>query len=310
MAIARVDEFISALKMAEKSGEDAIKKACESELEYLRTSLGIERVFNEETQQFDLVGSASTLHSILTDYRNAVRALELTPSITWEHERGRSLIREHIALKYLVKNSTERSVRGEKETKQKYKKHTNIHKVDADSIILVAEGLLDQSKASRPSYQKIALGLMLLTGRRPIEILKTASFVEVDDYFVEFSGQAKTKGSENAQTNPYIIPTLASAEKCIEALEQLRQMKDFSEEANEKVHSKTNTDMNKTCKKVFGELIPNTSLKALRAVYAAICENAYRHETTLSREAYVASILGHSEEDVGTAQSYVGYEVL
>jgi hypothetical protein len=77
------------------------------------------------------------------------------------------------------------------------------------------------------SYISIALGLIAVTGRRPIKILYTGDFGEIDDERVFFTGQAKTRGAENS-SDDYAIPTLISASEVIAAFSKLRSKKDFS----------------------------------------------------------------------------------
>lgn len=306
MAINRIDEFITQLKPL--ADEEAIKTLCEQELEYLRNTLNIKTIYDESGIAQGVEGSVTSLHSQLTDYRNAVKLLEINTCNSYSFEFGRSGNRRietrHLALKYLVKTDIEKIIRGEEKTTGIYQKHVNTREVDADKVICKAEELLDSKY-----YTSIALGLMLLTGRRATEILKTASMTVIDEDNILFSGQLKTKGSLNAQTKPYNIPVLTDSVKIVESLARLRALKDFSTLSNDAVHSKSNSTLNDACKRSFKGLIDNPMPKDLRAVYAAICVDEVSHKG-LSDDAFIAQILGHAEEDVITAQSYKGFELI
>ena len=68
---------------------------------------------------------------------------------------------------------------------------------------------------------RIAVALILTTGRRNIEILKTGSFKYVSKNVVLFEGQAKKKNGIVAK--PYEIPIMYSdARKVVAALKRLR----------------------------------------------------------------------------------------
>jgi integrase len=306
VAINRIDEFITLLRPL--TDEVAIKELCEAELTYLRNSLNIKTIYDANGIAQSVEGSVTSLHSQLTDYRNAVKSLELTASNSYRSEAGRSGNRrievKHLALKYLVKNDIEKLIRGEIKTTAIYQKHVKTREVNADDVISKAEELLDSKY-----YTSVALGLMLLTGRRATEILKTAIMEVVDDDNVLFSGQLKTKDSINAKTKPYTIPVLTNSEKIVDALSKLRAMNDFSNISNDAVHSKTNSTLNDACKRSFKGLIDNPMPKDLRAVYAAICVEEVSHRGQ-SDDAFIAQILGHAEEDIVTAQSYKGFEVI
>ncbi len=264
MAIERITEFLSKLESCSSSEE--IKQACTIELEYLDSCLAL-----------------TSKKRTLTRYRNAIKTINP----------------EHQALSFLkLVRAESDTIKSESKT-QLYKDHTNLRPIDSEQLILKAESLLESD-----SYLAIALGLMLLTGRRATEILKTASFEYESEDSVIFTGQLKTKGSDNAQINPYSIPVLTSPENVIQALKRLRdKTSDFQTLSNDAVHSRANKNLNISCKRYFADLIPNCKAKDLRACYAQICYE-YLSPDEWSINAYFASILGHSDQDLTTSQSY------
>lgn len=182
---------------------------------------------------------------------------------------------------------------------------------DMAGYISKARQLLNDER----SYMKIAMGLCALTGRRPAEILISAQFKKAGKDAVIFSGQLKTKDSEQARDN-YEIPVLAPADEIIEALASLREKRDFSglpvpvhKTLAQVVNARTAKQQGETVRAAFGAFIPD-GLKAyaLRAVYALICSETLRPET-MTVQAYMAEILGHSENDSATAASYLDFYI-
>lgn len=183
---------------------------------------------------------------------------------------------------------------------------------NVDKYIKTAENLLSSSK-----YIEIALGLCAMTGRRPGEILATANFTlsdELDIYFedqgvislnqgVKFSGQMKTKGSQYARDN-YIIPTLCSPKKVIDALHRLRELKDFSGKTPKQVDSSTSKQMGVGAKRNFAEYFEgNVKPYDLRHAYAVITASRYCDNPN-QWDKFLSSVLGHSDKDMSTMMSY------
>lgn len=266
MAVERIEEFIGVLKQARS--EETIAGLCKDELRYLDGELAL-----------------LSKRKSITNYRNAIRAIDP----------------DHIALKYFKFGYQEyRSYRAGYR-KQVAQDQRNLRPLDGETMILKAEELLDSD-----SYMTLALGLMLLSGRRSTEILKTANFEKVDENHLLFSGQLKTKGSDNAQTSPYVIPILCDADTFLSAFVQLRLLKDFSDVPNDKVSTNTTKNMGVICRKYFSSILPDVKPKDLRAAYATIAESIYK-PSNMSQSAFFAQVLGHSADDVQTAQSYVDF---
>jgi integrase len=163
-------------------------------------------------------------------------------------------------------------------------------------------------------FSHVTLALILLTGRRPSEILKTAKFERVDAQNVLFSGQLKTRDCPTAKTAPFPIPVLADAKLVCEALSRLREMPQVKELADKPVkacNSKAGV-LSETCDRHLGKLIKDCTPHELRAAYAQICL-AYRRSDRAKRtdyEPYFAEILGHAEDDLDTSKKYKKFELL
>ena len=268
MAVNRIEEFIAAIK--DLSDETTIQTLCQSELEYLHSELTL-----------------TSVKRAVTRYRNAIKDLSET----------------HLGLKYFKLTREEQSTVKAATKSQVYADHTNLRPIDPDTLIIKARDLLNST-----SYLNIALGLMLLTGRRSTEVLKTGVLSVLSDKSVMFAGQLKTKGSDNAQTSPYEIPVLTTSQTAVDSLAKLRELRVFSGLSNDQVHSKVNKSLNESVKRHFGALVPLVKLKDLRSAYATICHDFYCPDH-ISQTAYFAQILGHSNEDLTTAQSYQDFYI-
>lgn len=272
MAIARVNQFLKALESTPN-----ISELCVKELEYLRKCCTL-----------------ASLKTNLSEYRTALKNCYPEDSEILAN-----------ALKILKLSQEEYSTLKTNHKTQIFIDNTNLRPIeDYDKIILKAEELIESR-----AYTAKAVALCLLTGRRISEILQTAKFEFVDNSNVLFSGQLKTKGSDNAQSEAYLIPVLSNSTSIIEALNQLRELKDFSGLTSKELHSKTNKSCNEAVKRYFEPLVKNCCVKDLRAIYATISYELFCPER-ISETAYHASILGHSELDLTTAQSYKDFYIV
>lgn len=169
----------------------------------------------------------------------------------------------------------------------------------------------------------LAIGLMGLTGRRFVEVLKFGAFSPVHAYtpggvrvtqkwLLDFSGQAKTRGAEGSMSGKtYPIPVLAPAADILEAFARLRAGGEggrWAEMTPERLNSAVNPSFNKLLREhapIAGRwpAQPGLTLKSLRAFYAEAAMEAFAPPMT--KGPYFARILGHSETQYETALSYM-----
>lgn len=168
-----------------------------------------------------------------------------------------------------------------------------------------------------------AIGLMLVTGRRFREILQTAEFEPVVEetkrgdirhrWLLNFSGQLKTKGGEGTMHGKtFPIPVLAPAKEVLKSFEGLRASPAGRVWANAPERQLSTTENPKFNRTVQASSIAKhwpakapLTLKELRAIYAEIAYVNFAPRTT--RAPYYARVLGHGEEDLTTALSYMKY---
>jgi len=149
-------------------------------------------------------------------------------------------------------------------------------------------------------WQNIAIALALATGRRPIELFSTGRFSEPEENGVTFSGQAKTKMSSTA---PYRIPVLHDVETIQLAMKRMRRLLKLPKDAtHDDVNKLTAKPLSLRMKGVFGER--SVEFYTLRAAYARVCVQRFYSPKHGTEEVFLASILGHNENDLATVQHY------
>jgi Telomere resolvase len=157
--------------------------------------------------------------------------------------------------------------------------------VQASELISICKVTL---KDTRANPFDIAAALGLVTGRRTIEIFKSAAFTKVTEHTVMFSGQAKKGDITEAVT--YEIPVLAAPELINTALTRLRAAKDCSAITNRDVNLKYANSANAAARRLLGK---EHHFHSLRGIYAVIAHNCcLPHRYSLN--AFVAKVLGHA----------------
>lgn len=189
--------------------------------------------------------------------------------------------------------------------------------------ILDCKGLIQQAKdfLLSSSYQKIAVGLCLLTGRRCAEILGGGSFKKaktLKNNILTFYGQLKLK---NRIEKPYNIPTLAPANDILAAVQKLRDIttdtnrrkgaKDFSKLTAEQIHSLTAKTLNDLVKKEFAAWLgTDVTPHDLRKAYAAIGYAYYEKAGGQSGfRDWAKDMLGHGGDTL-TTEAYGKYKAI
>jgi hypothetical protein len=290
--IYRIAEFLSDIdNLTGNAGNDSatvkkrINARCKAEIGYLRKHLEL-----------------SSLRRARTDYRNAVKA----------HYEGKALPKpltyqgSHIAVKYLVLTKKETQAYKQYEADRKDQYLTGKYRL----IITNAQGMIDKANEllDSDSAYDLACGLLLATGRRPVEIFKTGNFEAIAANKVLFSGQAKTRNSEHAKDN-YEIYTLANSSKVVNALAKLRRLKDLNSKTEREVNSLTSNALGKATKRNFNgylQVTENGTLDALKPYTSVESRNLRPIYVVLSHKVfaplavphdYALKALGHAHND-------------
>jgi hypothetical protein len=285
----KVNVFMGKLKNAKTPQK--VVGLCLSEKRYLFN------VKNSNGENYKL----STIRHYFTHYRKAVND-------------SKFVINKALVLRHLKLTRKENSVIERKTNKSTVTTHENRAEIeDFGALVALASNLVKNAieavnEGNRTSYYKLTLGLMMLTGRREGEILKTAKFTASKNrkYEVIFRGQLKKKEED---TGGYIIPILEDSKLVRQGLRTLRGLRDFSALTNSQINSKVSKDLGLYCKDIFGAMLGD-DLKPhdLRKAYATIA--AHKHNPLqISFNRYASAILGHNEDDIKTANSYNKYYI-
>lgn len=249
----------------------------------------------------------TTVKTYLTDIRRA-----LDP----ENEQERPLQQvKHIFVRTLFSAFRDRMIAIKDDDRTKVKaKMSNNPVVNATALIAHAiETLENLKKGVNTKYTDVALALIMLTGRRPIEVLSCGHFEPdpTDNRKVFFSGQAKGKHTTvDKKDKVFLVPVLADSDLVIFAKQWLEAHCERIEDSTV-FNNKYSKPLNRAMPiwRSVGEQ-ENLTPKSLRAVYANYCADHFNTGSVNSRAVYLASIMGHEPNDPETFQSYQCYQVI
>ena len=206
---------------------------------------------------------------------------------------------------------------------------------EPQKLVNFAVELLTKFYGGKQVYTALALGLMLLTGRRAGEILKTAKFslIPKQPRKLFFEGQLKLKNNSKREASKgFVIPVLADAHIIIKAIETLRELKDFREYTPAQVHQSTANPLGLYAKKYFSDSLGDSvTPHSLRKAYLALVwfeaqkeqsnptskRKAKKVDNPQSKAGFARAVLGHAGglgngETIKelTTSTYLVYEVI
>jgi hypothetical protein len=152
------------------------------------------------------------------------------------------------------------------------------------------------------SWKHLSVALAISTGRRQAEVHSVSTTFEyVNESTVRFEGQLKTK--TRGQVDAYEIPCLFDPTKVITAWQKLKSLgKCAQPEDINRLYSKALSGELPLDIKAFKLSANLTAYKDNRDLYAAYCVT--QKPVTVSANAYLSRIMGHSEDDLSTATTY------
>ena len=269
-------------------------------IEYLCTE---EKGWFEQQYQND-----NTRAAHMTRYRKAIaamsEAISFPDAVIYEQETELGGVRQHLAQKWMNYDSSFHEARqAPTQTKTKAQRRSRVAFVPQPVVVAATTALASED------YREVAAAIILLTGRRPTEILKSGDFTQVNRYQVEFSGQLKSKG----KTESYPIYCLCRSHLLIDAFVRFRRsanIKTLQEEKNTAVDSRLNATINQTVRQIFGAVLPSPlgdeqlSAKNLRAAYTNIAYYLFGVPSE-SIGSFAEDFLGH--QNAGSAANYEDY---
>ena len=158
-------------------------------------------------------------------------------------------------------------------------------------------------ESDKSHYINTMIAIAIVTGRRFYEIGCTAKFEHVLDHPQQllFTGQAKTRKSDTKEN--FYIPILIEPELILQGLSKVRTTKP---ELTEFDGTRFNNLMSRQINNKLDEMTLHgiKQPKDTRNLYLAYCIAKIK-PLGVSNNAYAASILGHSDDDIETANSYM-----
>jgi hypothetical protein len=183
--------------------------------------------------------------------------------------------------------------------------------IEITSLVEDCRQTLDQLiNGKEPHWTKVSVAAALGMGRRMAEIHSLGSFEVAGDYQLHFTGQAKTRGADNAKTD-YVIPTLfpaATLKRAIDYLEE--QQRRLDPEVQKSDRNAVNKAYAMALSRAVGKY-PGISYKGLRAIYAE-CQWALlpeREKVKTSQHRKYSDWLGHIDKDGSIDTTFVSYMV-
>jgi hypothetical protein len=183
--------------------------------------------------------------------------------------------------------------------------------IEITSLVEDCQRTLDQLMTEKePHWTKVSVAAALGTGRRMAEIHSLGSFEVAGDYSLHFTGQAKTRGAEDAKTD-YTIPTLFPAATLQRAIEYLDEQ---GRRLDPEVQKRDRNAVNRTYAMALSRAVdkyPGISYKGLRAIYAecqwALLPDSEKAKTSQHRK--YSDWLGHIDKDGSIDTTFVSYMV-
>lgn len=225
------------------------------------------------------------LRSVFTAYRNELKTIE--PRVL-----------KVFRLKAREQNKIEKAY-----SRTLSKQHKSLKKIN-NFELLVSKSieLLDSS-----NIIEVVLALCVLTGRRSTEILKTAKFTnhKKSNKMLQFKGQLKKR----VDFDKYPFYTLGnSAKLCKVALLRVRASEKLKNVSNDNVARMYEPKLRAKCTRLFGDHLGSCSAHDLRKAYACICVELFK-PSNQTINSFLSEILGHSVDDITTANSYQKYYI-
>jgi len=268
--VERIEVFIARLKRIPRKEKLKIWSLCANEIRYLKNA---DVMYPGERTRADNKLALTSVRRLVSEYRNAVFAL--SP--------------RHPALQYLKIAQADQNAVRDANRERNVRDNRNLRLIDPDEMIAKALALLEHK-----AYVDVVAGLLLLTGRRSIEVLKTGTFTKIRGRgaktMLTFEGQAKTRGADSAQRAPYRIPVLVDPKIILEKIAWLRKTWPFDDfdhlepvPRNKRIAQRTGKPLLQAVRFGYGRDIDPGRIfapKDLRSAYAAIAFDLYAPDET------------------------------
>ena len=271
----------------------------------------VEYLCREEKGKFEAqYQNDNTRAAHMTKYRKGIASMtadrSFPDSVLYEQETVNGVACQHLALKWMNYSSEFHAAR-QAPTKEKTSAQRR------GRVAFEPQPVIDAAVAalSSDSSWEVAAAIILLTGRRPTEILKTAAFEQVGAYQLAFTGQLKRRDQAESE---YEIYCLCRTHLLIDAFTRFRRIasiRELQQAENTAVDSRLNATVNRAVRAVFlDSILPAPlgeeylSAKNLRAAYTNIAYHLFG-SVEVSIGSFAEDFLGH--QSVGSAANYEDY---
>jgi hypothetical protein len=287
-----IDIFISCLQSTDDS--ETISQLCQAEIALLEEGYP----------------AASVAKNYLTKYRKAIataideKRIELTSlnshDYTYVKDGAEQITTEHWALTYLKYSQADYEQFARSTIVNNNLKQDSLQPIALQLYLEAVSALLNSSQPL-----ELAIAIAAASGRRYSEVMARGSFEPTDHlYQIRFSGQLKKRNSQGA--DEYLIYTLVSASKVLDALERFRTHPDIAaiESASIEQINQPNTPLNRLVKHYFQDshLVPvlrqeaGVTVQNLRGIYGEIAIHFFC-PPTMGTHRFIQQKLGHLISD-------------
>lgn len=203
---------------------------------------------NQVEQSFRSYLSTRDLSKELREIRSCIAPLyQFKMPVEWKREAVADIKARRLVLQGVLKDRKNRG-------------HFKITNDDLNTIVEKARSKVIQTSAkgmTKRLYAELVASLMILTGRRLVEICKTLTLypVENEEFQARVSGIAKTRiGQPTSEVA--VIPLLAPFEVLQDALLRIREFRQFF--TNEECALKVSPCSSRACVRLFGLKLSHT----------------------------------------------------
>ena len=174
-------------------------------------------------------------------------------------------------------------------------------KINLNTYIEIIKILLSHKRDIRLKFY----GVLMATGRRPVEIMKVSKFYVEDSSHILMKHIAKKK--EHNLVQEVVFPTFANAKLIIDLIEEIRYMERTEKLSKEIISSNLAYSYNRLFRKIFEDIFePEESVYFCRRLYSRFSYLAFAPKN-MELNLWITTVLGHEHDDIITAFHYNRY---
>ncbi|RYZ90308.1 MAG: hypothetical protein EOP04_04290 [Proteobacteria bacterium] len=183
------------------------------------------------------------------------------------------------------------------------KRHEKAVKINIPTIVQIAEFSVENRRTV--TWEALVCAVSVLTGRRPIEVIKTGVFEpSKKPQHLKFQGQAKLHDL-SPERDAYEIPVIGSKspKEVIESVAILRAKRpQYEDRTNKDINNTTAKTLNLIARQLYEN--ENLEFKAFRSVYGLVAEKTMYEDSKGERsvDKFRSDIFGH--QDINTQTIY------